>query len=282
MQVLFWLVSRLPLAWAQWVGDGVGLLIARLPGRYGQRLVANYRSAFPDATPADLAAAGRSAGRMMMEMPFFWMRPERVSDLSIEPRDYFNSVTPLLAQGRGVIFLTPHLGSYEMLAPLIARHGQFTVLFKPPKQQFLQAWVEQARAGKDLAMAPANYRGIRMMLKALRRGESVGILPDQCPPAGEGEWAPFFGRQAYTMTLVQRLQAQTGAPIVLLFAERLHKRAHYRIHVEPIAEPLPADPVRAAAMLNSHVQTLVSRAPQQYLWGYNRYKRPRGVPAPPA
>lgn len=281
MQGLFWLVSRLPLRYAQWIGDLAGHLIAKLPGRYGRRLAANYRRAFPEASAGDLVAAGRSAGLMMMEMPYFWMRPDDIHTLPIEPQDFYSQVRPLREQGRGVIFLTPHLGAYEMLGPLIARQGPFTVLFKPPKQRFLQAWVERARAGKDLAMAPANYRGIRMLLKALRRGENVGILPDQCPPAGEGEWAPFFGREAYTMTLVQRLQAQTGACIVLLFAERLQARAHYRIHVKPIEAPLPLDPAQAAAVLNAHIETLVRLAPQQYLWGYNRYKQPRGVAAPP-
>lgn len=278
MTLIFWLVSRLPLAWAQSIGDIVGTLIARLPGRYGQRLRANYLHAFPAATGGDVTLAGRAAGRMMMEMPYFWMRQNGVAPLHIEPQNYEAPVQAALAKGKGVILLSPHLGGYELLGPLFAQHARSTVLFKPPRSDYFRKLVERNRAGQDLAMAPANYRGVRMLLKALRRGEIVGILPDQCPPGGEGEWAPFFGRQAYTMTLVQRLQAQTGATIVLVFAQRLAARASYRIHVEPLDDPLPADPHAATVAINAHMERLIKMAPNQYLWGYNRYKRPTGAP----
>jgi KDO2-lipid IV(A) lauroyltransferase len=282
MTALFWLVSRLPISWAQAFGALVGSLIARLPGRYGQRLRGNYRNAFPDSTERDINQASRSAGRMMMEMPYFWMRKNALTPLRIEPETFYDPVGELLGKGKGVILLSPHLGGYELLGPLFAQHCRSTVLFKPPKNAYLKTWVEKMRAGPELKMAPANFKGVRMLLKALRKGEIIGILPDQCPPGGEGEWASFFGRPAYTMTLVQKLQVQTGASIVFVCAQRLTKGGTFRIHVEPLADVLPSCPRMATLMLNQHLERLIRLAPDQYLWGYNRYRRPSGAVAAPA
>jgi len=125
---------------------------------------------------------------------------------------------------------------------------------------------------------PADLRGVRAMLKALRRGEAIGVLPDQVPGVGDGEWVEFFGRPAYTMTLVGRISEQTGAPVLLCCAERVPRGRGYRFIAEPLlaARP-PESPVRA---LNRSLEQLIRRYPGQYLWGYNRYKVPAGVQAP--
>ena len=117
------------------------------------------------------------------------------------------------------------------------------------------------------------------MLKALGRGEAIGILPDQVPGVGEGEWVEFFGRPAYTMTLVTRLAARTGAPVLLGYAERLSWGRGYRVVVEPLPESAPGEsPVRT---LNRGLEQMIRRCPTQYLWGYNRYKVPAGAEPPP-
>jgi KDO2-lipid IV(A) lauroyltransferase len=123
---------------------------------------------------------------------------------------------------------------------------------------------------------------MRPLLRALRAGEAVGMLPDQAPSAGEGVWAPFFGRPAYTMTLPARLVQLTGARIVLAFAERLPRGAGYHLHLRALDETLPDDPTAAAARLNRAIEDLIEMHPSQYLWGYNRYKTPPGAPPAPA
>jgi KDO2-lipid IV(A) lauroyltransferase len=131
-------------------------------------------------------------------------------------------------------------------------------------------------------MAPATPRGVRMLVKALKRGHAVGILPDQVPSGGEGVWAPFFGKPAYTMSLVHRLHQLTSAPVVAVFAERLPHGQGYRGHLRIVNGDgmLPADPAAAAAAINATIQALIAEAPTQYLWGYHRYKTPAGAPEP--
>jgi KDO2-lipid IV(A) lauroyltransferase len=132
--------------------------------------------------------------------------------------------------------------------------------------------------GEAMKSVPADMRGVRAMLKALKRGEAIGILPDQVPGVGEGEWVEFFGKPAYTMTLVGRLAEQTRAPVLLCYSERLPRGRGYRFSVEPTLPPRPPEsPVRA---LNRSLEQLIRHCPEQYLWSYNRYKVPAGVRPP--
>jgi len=153
-----------------------------------------------------------------------------------------------------------------------------TVLYRPARKPWLRQLEETARARPGLATAPATLAGVRQLLRALKRGETIGMLPDQVPPEGMGVWAPFFGRPAYTMTLAQRLAQQTGSTIAVLWCQRLARGAGYVLRVQPLAEPPPAgaDDTQAAAAINRSMEAVIRQCPQQYLWGYHRYKAPRG------
>lgn len=282
MTVLFWLLSRLPLRFLQAVGGMLGWFATRIPGRYSRLFHENFRRAVPDATPAMLDEAARSAGRMMFEMPYFWVRRNPLAQLEIEHNGFFDVMDAELAHGRGLILLTPHLGCFEILAPIIATRHPLVAMYKPPHKPALREWIERMRTRPNVTMAPAEVRGVRMVVKTLKRGKTVGILPDQTPTSGEGAWAPFFGRQAYTMTLVHKLQQMTDAPVVLICAERLPKGAGYRLHTQRVPTPLPPDASEANTILNAELEAMVRRLPTQYLWGYNRYKHPDGATPAPA
>jgi KDO2-lipid IV(A) lauroyltransferase len=199
-------------------------------------------------------------------------------------------VEEALARGRGVLFLTPHLGCFEVTAQAYAErfgplHGPITVMYRPARKAWLRPLVDTARTRPGLAAAPATLAGVRQMIRALRRGEAVGLLPDQVPPADMGVWAPFFGRPAYTMTLAARLVRQTGATPLLAWGERLPRGRGYVVHLARFDEPLPeVDDAQAesAAVVNRAMERLIRQRPQQYLWGYDRYKTPRRVAAVPS
>ena len=144
--------------------------------------------------------------------------------------------------------------------------------------KWLQDWIIKTRTRKNLTMAPANHVGVRSLLKALKRGQTIGILPDQVPVHGEGVWAPFFGKPAYTTTLVQRLQSITGAPIYVVAAQRNGIGRGYTVRYQAMREPLSDDIEIAAAQLNQAMEDMIKRMPTQYLWGYNRYRTPRIKP----
>jgi Kdo2-lipid IVA lauroyltransferase/acyltransferase len=160
------------------------------------------------------------------------------------------------------------------------------VMYRPARQAWLRELEETARARPALATAPATLAGVRLMIRALRRGETVGLLPDQVPPEGQGVWSMFFGQRAYTMTLAARLVQQTGAGVGVVWCERLPRGAGYVVHATALPEPLPAataergDDDAAALAINRSMEAIIRLKPQQYLWGYNRYKSPRQQVSP--
>ena len=286
MLTLFQWLSGLPLGVLHAVGSVLGWLTYALSPSYRRRLAAHAAQA--GVPRAQWRGSIASAGRMVLELPFLWMRPPGTPIL---PRVRFEGEALLeraLAQGRGVLLLTPHMGSFEVTAQAIAeRFGHIrpiTVLYRPARQPWLQDLVKTSRERPSLLAAPASLSGVRQMIRALRKGEMVGLLPDQVPPDGMGVWAPFFGRPAYTMTLASRLVQQTGAVLLLTWGERLPRGAGYVQRFFEFPGELPEDAAESAAMINRAMERLILQCPQQYLWAYNRYKAPRSQPQaePPA
>ena len=279
LSVLMRLGARMPLAALHFFGAALGWLVYGLSRTYRRRCRENLKGsglcADETAYRETLHVAVAETGKSITELCRVWFGQDEEIDQIVRCDDW-PVVESALGGGKGLIFLTPHLGCFEISALYGARRLPLTILYRPPKRAGLEALMQAGRARAQARLAPANLHGVRLLIKALRRGEAIGILPDQAPGVGEGEWADFFGRPAYTMTLVSRLQASTGAAVVMAFAERLPQGAGYRLHLERVA----ADPLSPAA-LNRAVERVVSRCPGQYLWGYNRYKVPAGAEPPP-
>jgi KDO2-lipid IV(A) lauroyltransferase len=275
MTVLFRLLSHLPLWALHGLGWALGWIAFLGSGDYRRRFLENVALAGV-GRGAWLAAVGES-GRLIAELPRLWLgRPVPVF------WDGAAHVESALAEGMGIVFLTPHLGCFEISAQAYAaRYGvagrPMTVLFRPPRKVWLQKVVMESRQRPGLATAPTTLAGVKQLIKALKSGECVGLLPDQVPPEGLGVWAPFFGKPAYTMTLSARLALQTGAMVLVAWGERLSWGRGYRVHVMPLPLALSSDMVAAAAQINQAMEGLVLKKPQQYLWGYARYKKPKGA-----
>ncbi len=231
---------------------------------------------------ARLASIGE-AGKLSAELPRLWLgRPVNWRWDGIEHIDAAR------AAGQGLLFLTPHMGCFEITAQAYA--AQFgagadpkpmTVLYRPPRQPWLRELVESSRARPGLATAATTLAGVRQLISALKRGEAVGLLPDQVPPEGQGDWAPHVGEPAYTMTLSARFAAMANTRVLLAWGERLSWGRGYVVHILPLeqvlAEPLAGDAAAVAAQFNRAMEALIRRCPQQYLWGYARYKQPRAT-----
>jgi KDO2-lipid IV(A) lauroyltransferase len=194
--------------------------------------------------------------------------------------DNYELVEQALAAGRGIVFLTPHLGCFEITAQQVALRTRLTVMYRPPKQAALKPLMEGARARGNLHLAPATLAGVRVLARALKQGEPVGVLPDQVPQQGEGVWAPFFGRAAYTMTLPAKLARMGKSPVLLVYAERLPKGRGFRLRFSPFKGSLDGSATEQASAINAAMEQLIAECPAQYYWSYNRYKQPDGVAGP--
>ncbi len=271
----FAVFSRMPLRVLHFIGRIGGSVLWRLWPPLGSHLREHLRGAYPDARPAMVRDAERQMGCMMSELPFIMLRDNTTfMERHVEMTDW-RTLDDLHAQGRGLIMVTAHLGCFELLSQFLALRRPIVALYRPPRQPWSHEWIERVRMRRDLTPVAANVRGVRTLVRTLRAGGTVGLLPDQVPRIGEGVWAPFFGRPAYTMTLVHRLQKHCGSPVVGIVAERLPRSAGFRVHIRMPRLPLSDDPVEAAAEVNRLIETLIDVAPTQYLWAYDRYRPPR-------
>jgi len=277
MSLIFRWSAYLPLSVLHMVGALLGWVAYLASPTYRRRFRENVAQA--GIAPRQARRAIAEAGKLVTELPWLWLRP-RAQKL---PKITWQGVELLeaaLAQGKGLVFMTPHVGSFEVVpqahaARFSAQYGDMTILYKPSKFAWLDGLLKQARSAPGLEAAPTTTAGVRMILKSLKQGRVVGMLPDQVPGEGQGVWAPFFGRPAYTMTLALRLARQTGAPILVALGDRLPWGRGYVIHVHSLQLPLDQGDEVAAAALNQAMEALIRQRPGMYLWSYARYKQPR-------
>jgi KDO2-lipid IV(A) lauroyltransferase len=283
VMLLFRLLSVLPLRILHALGAALGWALYCTAPAYRRRLAGNLPASIPDRRRVLRRAIGET-GKQALELAWVWSRPPEqiLARLQVEDADRFDAI---VRQDRAILMLTPHLGCFEVIAQghtlrEIGRTRPMLALYRVPRKAALRPLFEHARARNGLRLAPADLSGVRLMLRALRERQVVGLLPDQVPSRGEGVWAPFFGRPAFTMTLPGRLARAHDAVVILVFARRLPRGAGYRIQWELLAEPMSGEPQEDAARINRAMERLILRCPEQYLWSYNRYKVPAGAPAP--
>jgi KDO2-lipid IV(A) lauroyltransferase len=277
---LFRFLSIFPLPVLHRLGAALGWLVYLSSPSYRKRLRDNIEGA---GFGQHLTRAIAESGKSIVELPFIWCaKPERVARHA--SLDNWELVQQTLDSGRGIVFLTPHLGCFEIVAQQIALRTPLTVMYRPPRKAALKPLIEGARARHNLMLAPANMAGVRIFAKCLKKGQPIGLLPDQVPQEGEGVWADFFGRAAYTMTLPAKL-AQMGAEgakprVIVTYAERLPGGKGYLVHFVPFDASLEGSSAEQARAINAAMEQLIARSPAQYFWSYNRYKVPHGLSAP--
>lgn len=281
MIAFFRFLSRLPLAWLHILGAALGWLVWLCSPTYRRHMRENMRLALGEAGERRFrnAAIGH-AGRQFLELPKIWLRPLEEATARVVRISGWEHVEAADRAGKGIVYLTPHLGCFEITAQYLSTHAPITVLYRPPKRAWMQTLIETGRQRAQLHIAAADLAGVRTLLKALRKGEAVGLLPDQAPRMGEGKWLDYFGKPAYTMTLAARL-TETRAAVIMVWAERLPGGAGYHFHLQPPTQPIDGSTEERAQQINHEIETLIRQCPQQYLWGYNRYKRPAGAEPPP-
>ncbi len=274
--LLLRLFGLLPLRVLHGIGAAIGRFSLWRGSRAAHNASVNLRIARPgldDAAHAELLrAAMMESGKSATEIAKIWgSDAERTLEMVREVRGeaLFDAA---LASGKGVIIAAPHLGCWELLNYWLCRKTPMAILYRPPRIAAVEALLRKVRGGLAPEQVRAEGAGVRTLYKRLAAGGTVGILPDQKPRAGDGEFAPFFGREALTMVLLPRLAARTGATVLFAFAERLPKGEGYRIHLLPAPEGL-ADPDLAVACpaLNRGVENCVELAFAQYQWHYKRY-----------
>ncbi|MGQ0577477.1 MAG: lysophospholipid acyltransferase family protein [Betaproteobacteria bacterium] len=273
------LLARAPLSWTHSVGAAIGWIVYFLSPSYASRLRENLlqsgvwhdEAEYQRLLRENVAESGKAAAELIP----VWFRPVSEARTLVASVQSLSLVEEAERRGKGIIYLTPHLGCFDVAALWLAQRKPITVLYRPPKMQSLQPLIEIGRGRDSVHLAPVSLTGVRRLLKALRRNEAIGILPDQVPGVGEGAWADFFGRPAFTMTLVGRLVEATGAAVIMTAAQRLPNGRGYSLDFALLETALSGQ--QGVRGLNAAIEQWVRSCPAQYLWSYNRYKAPAGA-----
>jgi KDO2-lipid IV(A) lauroyltransferase len=264
------------LWFVHFVGALLGWLAYWLDAQYARRLRENLQTSGIAADPSVYRSLLRHAiaanGKAFCELFVIWFRPEAEVLKLVREVQGWEYVEAARAAGKGLILLTPHLGCFEIAGLYSGSRFPFTELYSPPKVAWLETWMRTGRSRGHIELATTDYAGVKKLLAALKRGEAIGALPDQVPSQGDGAWADFFGRPAYTMTLMSRLQRKTGAAIIFFYARRLPRGRGYVVRYLAPLPLLSESPEQGARQINAALEAVIRDCPEQYLWSYNRYK----------
>ena len=272
--LLFFIVIffKLPLFILHLLGGFLGRMTYQFDRRFKERIDMNLKRAFPLSDANDLkkltSLAIREIGKCLMEAPAIWFNSPQKNFRWVRQCYGWEHVEAALKNKKGIIFLTPHLGCFEITAQYYAHFHPITVLFKRPKQKWLADIVLSGRRHSNIHLAEANIQGVKQLMQALKKGEAIGILPDQVPHEGQGEWTQFFNTPAYTMTLVSKLAESSKATVLIGFGHRLLKGRGYEVFIEPLGSD------HSPQGINDQLELLIRKYPTQYLWNYQRFKKP--------
>lgn len=272
------ITARLPLRVLHQLGAGWGNLLYWIPNRARQTTRRNLTACFPDKIEAEIDQLTRlslqSTACTALEMGKSWLVPLTETIGLVTQNEGMEAFNQAIADGEGVILLAPHLSNWEIFGFYTADKIPSIFLYQPPKLPALDTLLQQTRSRSGIKLAPTNRQGVAMLLKSLQKGELVGVLPDQVPTEGGGLFAPFFGQQALTMTLVAKLLARKKVPVYCGYAERLPNARGFKVVVLPADElTYSNDLAESVRGLNRSVEACVLRALPQYQWEYKRFRR---------
>ena len=278
ISVLLRITSWVPLRGLHVLADMVGSLVYLFPTETRRVTLINLQIAFPDLSQSDLNRLAKHSIRETLKAGFelghmWYGNLDHVLGMvrNVSGMEY---VEQAQASGRGIIYAAPHTGSWELLGIYISTLGKMTTLYKPPKIRGLDSLIANSRAKAGAELVPTDRQGVVRLTRTLQQGGSTGILPDQQPRKDGGVFAPFFGKQAFTMTLLPKLAARTNAQVLFTYAKRLEKGKGFEVVIFPADDDIrDDDPVVATTALNRCVEKCVLGAPSQYQWEYKRFRK---------
>ena len=272
-------IGSLPLWLAQLLGGCGGIIALLFSKQFRELFNKNYSRAMAlhGIKQRPLIAAAAS-GMLFMDSLWIWYNPKK----ALTKTQFINweMVDKAIQHGRGLIILSPHLGGFEIIPRYIAQHFPATIMFRPARQEWLNEIVVLGRAYSNINFVPANLQGVRAMTRTLKEGGAIALLPDQVPSSGDGVWASFFNQNAYTTTLPARLSNRNQTPVILFSAIRKSLGQGWVVEVR-LLEPFSENSEKAAVQMNQAIEEAILKAPEQFIWSYNRYKHPEGALLPP-
>lgn len=176
-----------------------------------------------------------------------------------------------LAEGKGLVLIVPHFGTWEAMNAWFAAHTSMTIMYKPIKNDAADLFVREARSRENATLVPTDESGVRQVFKDLKRGGTTVILPDHTPNIG-GTMVDYFGIPLSSSNLSAKLIQKTKARAVFLYAIR-NDNAGYDMVIEPIDERIyQSSDTEGTRIIHEMIENLIRKYPEHYHWSYKRFK----------
>jgi KDO2-lipid IV(A) lauroyltransferase len=179
-----------------------------------------------------------------------------------------------------VVFLTPHIGNFEVAVKYFAYHlpMDIQILYKPSKDQVIEEIMLQGRSETNITPVPTNRKGVVSLMKHLKAGRCIGILPDNVASGGDGEWVKFFGQDVYATSLAAKICQMPDTTVVIV--QNLRTKRGFSSKCIPF-EPQSMETREIMQELYAAIEKLVREAPEQYYWSYDRFRHPENAKPKP-
>ncbi len=276
------IMARLPLPLIHFIAWPLGMLLVLIPNKQRHCARINVRICLPQYSfwrrQYIWMRSLIEIVKTFLETPRLWMSdPDSVLQL-VRKVDGLDAIEQAIKMGKGVILIAPHLGNWEMIGLFLTPQLPMVMMYRPQKNKELDDIIRNGRRRFGGELVPSTRKGLAILLKSLHENKTIGILPDQNPGAGTGVFVPFFGIPANTPVFATRLASRTGAAAFIVTAERLRFGQGYHLKISPTSECLYDQDVEiGAACMNRDMEKIILQRPEQYWWGYNRFRhRPEG------
>jgi Kdo2-lipid IVA lauroyltransferase/acyltransferase len=268
------MIGLLPIVLLRALGSFAGWLAYHSNSRETHVARCNMQLIYPNdsahSNEQKVRAILRSAGQTLFETLAIWSRPRPRALQLIGQIHGIRHLETALSKGKGVLIAAPHYGNWELLLKFLSERAPFSLVYRVPKKTYGDYFLHLARGGPNVSLVPAEATAMRPLLRALQHGETVGITPDQQPKMGGGEFAPFFGKQALTLSLIAKLSKRSGAPVIFAYTERTARGFDVYFEAETL-ELQDDNLLNALSIMNQHVQRIAERDFRQYQWTYKRF-----------
>lgn len=269
--------SKLPLRLIQVTARSVGWLLYVSNSSARRVTEINLKSAYPELSESERdQLTKRSLKSQCMtyaESVKIWgSAPEFALEQikAVHGEDIFLDA---LQNPNGTLAVVPHFGTWELMNAWVNLHTAPVIMYKPSKNPDVDRFMLEARQRLNATLVPTDETGVRALFKHLKQGGFAAILPDHVPKESGGIYSPFFGQNALSSTLLSKLAAKTQCSVIGLSCLRREDLSGFELYVQTLSAEINAKDLQLSVdTLNKEMERMINAAPEQYLWGYKRFR----------
>ena len=276
-------LSFLPLSVLRWLGGVVGVVAIQLSHRAHNRIKKNLlATGMCDESNVERVAKKTSVewGKTLIEAACIaWRRSSAYNAKLIVKAHGFTYMKECLLSGKPTVFLTPHIGNFEVALKYTAHKLSsrvFTILYKPAKAKWLNQVMLEGRTEKNIKPVPTNRNGMFTLIKDLRANGIVGVLPDSIASSGDGVWVDFFGQKTFATTLAAKMTLTENAHTFIVASYRV--KGGFEVDYIPFS-PKSQHVGVVVQDIYRVIEEIILKAPEQYYWSYDRFRVPPHAPS---